>query len=84
MALKTLRTTFLLAKFLKEWQDLGLKTAYGKNLPIADIKARLITLDKGKNEEKHYLVYNNFDVLLKWNRSNYFATAVNLLAEKIR
>lgn len=72
------------AKFLKEWQDLGLKTSYGKNLPIADIKARLITLDKGKNEEKHYLVYNNFDVLLKWNRSNYFATAVNLLAEKIR
>ena len=31
-----------------------------------------------------YLVYDNYDVLLKWNRSNYFASAVGILSDRIR
>jgi membrane-bound lytic murein transglycosylase B len=30
-----------------------------------------------------YLTYNNYDVIMKWNRSTYFATSVGLLADAI-
>ena len=30
-----------------------------------------------------YLVYNNYNVILKWNRSDYFATAVGRLADRL-
>jgi membrane-bound lytic murein transglycosylase B len=30
-----------------------------------------------------YLVYNNYNVLMKWNRSYYFALAVSHLADRI-
>jgi len=33
--------------------------------------------------ERAYLVYNNYDVLLRWNRSRHFATSVGYLAERI-
>ncbi|MGC9553318.1 lytic murein transglycosylase, partial [Vibrio metoecus] len=31
-----------------------------------------------------YLVYNNYNVLMKWNRSYYFALAVSHLADRIK
>jgi membrane-bound lytic murein transglycosylase B len=31
-----------------------------------------------------YLIYNNYGVILKWNRSNYFATAVGTLADNLK
>jgi len=30
-----------------------------------------------------FLIFDNFRVLLRWNKSNYFATAVGLLADRI-
>jgi membrane-bound lytic murein transglycosylase B len=30
-----------------------------------------------------YLVTSNFAVIMKWNRSTYFATSVGLLADRI-
>ena len=52
-----------------------------KPLPKSNIYARLIFL---KNEKKYaYLAYQNFDNILKWNRSNYFAIAVGTLSDYI-
>ena len=36
-----------------------------------------------KNEKSTFLVTSNFDILLKWNKSNYFALAVGKLSDKI-
>ena len=52
-----------------------------KPLPNSNITARVIFL---KNEKKiAYLAYQNFDNILKWNRSNYFAIAVGTLSDHI-
>jgi membrane-bound lytic murein transglycosylase B len=52
-----------------------------KPLPNSNIYARIIFL---KNEKDFgYLAYQNFDNILKWNRSNYFAIAVGSLSDHI-
>jgi len=45
-------------------------------------KLRLITPDSVDNQS--YLVTSNFDVILRWNRSNYFALVVFLLSDEIK
>ncbi len=50
-------------------------------LPNSDIIGRIIFL---KNEKDFgYIAYQNFDNILKWNRSNYFAIAVGNLSDYI-
>lgn len=66
---------------LSEWRARGVEKINGQSLPNVNIKAWLIQPD-GKNSD-YYLVYNNYQVLLKWNRSNYFALAVSRLASGI-
>jgi membrane-bound lytic murein transglycosylase B len=70
-------------KSLAEWSRLGLKDQYGNALPVGDgnIRASLVIPD-GANG-KIYLAYNNFDTIMKWNRSKYFALSVGMLAERI-
>ncbi|MDF4361523.1 lytic murein transglycosylase, partial [Vibrio parahaemolyticus] len=46
-----------------------------------DIQAWLIMPDDENG--RTYLVYNNYNVLMKWNRSYYFALAVSHLADRI-
>ncbi len=53
-----------------------LKKNYNKNQ-----KLRLIIPD---NNNHFFLVSKNFDVILKWNRSNYFALTVFLLADEVK
>ena len=53
-----------------------------EKLPNAKIKARLIIPKGYKNYG--YLAYKNFDSLLNWNRSNYFAIAVGTLSDSIK
>ena len=66
-------------KVLSEWKKIGLKQKNGNELPVADIKAKLLIIDKSKNSS--YLVYNNYETILKWNRSNYFALSVASLSD---
>jgi membrane-bound lytic murein transglycosylase B len=40
-------------------------------------------LVKPDQKGRVFLVYPNYGVILKWNRSNYFAVAVGTLADKI-
>ena len=45
------------------------------------LDAALLQLDEGKGPA--YLVYQNFRVLMAWNRSTYFALTVGALADLI-
>ncbi len=69
-------------KTLPEWQKLGVRRADGGDLPKrSDVVASVILADKAGRYP--YLVYDNFNRILKWNRSKYFAIAVGRLADKI-
>ncbi len=68
-------------KTLSEWQALGVRRSNGDALPKVDIKAWLIAPDDEKG--RRYLVYGNYQSLMKWNRSHYFAVAVSHLADQI-
>jgi len=67
---------------LKEWSYEGILKMNKKKLPLILLKARLIIPDNYGNYG--FLVYNNFDSLLNWNRSNYFAIAVGKLSDSIK
>lgn len=68
-------------KSLAEWQALGIRRIDGRDLPPAQINASLIMPDGP--EGPVFLVYNNFRVFLRWNRSDYFALTAGYLADRI-
>ena len=68
-------------KKLSEWQSEGVRRGDLTDLPKVDLEAYLIA--PGGEKGRIYLVYNNFDVIMKWNRSHYFATGVGYLADRI-
>lgn len=67
-------------KAVKEWQALGVRTLDG-NAPLShqDLYASIITPDGGPA----FLAYNNYDVLLSYNNSTYYAGTVGYLADQI-
>ncbi len=68
-------------KNVDEWADLGVSRVDGGRLPPgADIVGSVLQPDTGG---RSFLVYDNFRVLLKWNRSVYFGLAVGLLADAV-
>lgn len=66
---------------LSDWQKLGIRRADGSDLPKAEVRAALIRPDGDGG--RSFLVYDNYDRLLQWNRSHKFAIAVGLLADAI-
>lgn len=68
-------------KKLAEWNELGITRFDGSALPQVDVDAWLTAPDNANG--RVYLVYNNYNVLMKWNRSYYFALAVSHLADRI-
>jgi membrane-bound lytic murein transglycosylase B len=66
---------------LSGWQSAGVRRTDGGDLPAVAIEASLLRMDDGSGPS--YLVYDNFRVLMRWNRSTYFATSVGLLANAI-
>ncbi len=70
---------------LSHWQAQGIKFADGSIPTNSNIQAAFMlpSDDRSNAAEGAYLVYNNFHVLLKWNFSRLFATAVGLLADEI-
>ena len=70
-------------KPLGEWQQLGVRKLSGQDLPKRNLLSSIIRPEKGQIGPA-FLIYNNYEVILKWNRSNYFATAVGILSDKIK
>jgi membrane-bound lytic murein transglycosylase B len=68
-------------KPLPQWQALGIRQDDGADLPAIPVSASLLRTDDGQGP--CYLVYNNFRVLMAWNRSTYFALTVGELADLI-
>ena len=66
---------------LPEWNALGVRRSDGLDLPTVALDAALLQMDDG--EGPAYLVYQNFRVLMAWNRSTYFALTVGELADLI-
>lgn len=63
------------------WQALGLRPVAGIPAPPSDLQANLVL--PGGADGPAFLVCNNYHVLLKWNRSTYFALAAGQLADRI-
>jgi len=73
--------TLNIKKPLHDWHRLGVRRANGARLPLAAMDGSIV-LPGGSNGPV-YLVYENFRVTMKWNRSQYFAISVGLLADAI-
>ena len=67
---------------LVEWSRAGIIKTDGKPLPSRDFTARLV-MPAGPDGPT-YLVYSNFDSILAWNRSNFYALAIGHLSDKLR
>ena len=63
---------------LSRWQQLGVRTSGGRGLPRSEVNASLI--DTG---QRAFLVYNNYESLLKYNCAHSYALAVALLADRV-
>ncbi|MCB2107206.1 MAG: lytic murein transglycosylase [Rhodobacteraceae bacterium] len=68
-------------KSLSDWSALGLKTAAKAPLPNVNIEAALV-LPAGISGPA-FLVYDNYRVILKWNRATFYALAIGHLADRI-
>jgi len=78
----TKHATLKIKKPILTWQRYGVRRGNGRNLPQANMKGSIVLPDG--TIDPAYLVYHNFRVIMKWNRSTYFATSVGLLADAIR
>jgi membrane-bound lytic murein transglycosylase B len=69
------------ARPLGEWVQLGVTDAYARPLPRLDLPAALLV--PAGHAGPAFLVYDNFDVIMGWNRSEYYALSVGRLADEI-
>lgn len=66
---------------LAEWREMGVRKADGSPLPKADMQAALLV--PAGHEGPAFLVYHNFNVMMGWNRSEFYGLAVGHLADRI-
>lgn len=68
-------------KPISSWANMGVKTYGGQPLPRENMLSSIVAPDGVGGEA--YIVYNNYQTIMDWNRSTYFATSVGLLADRI-
>lgn len=68
-------------KSMAEWSKLGVTRSDNSPLPAADMNASLLV--PAGHEGPAFLVYDNFNVIMRWNRSEFYAIAVGQLADQI-
>ncbi|MEQ9462368.1 MAG: lytic murein transglycosylase [Haliea sp.] len=66
---------------LLEWSQLGVRRSDGGTLPESELQA-VILLPAGAAGPA-FMVYENFDVIMRWNRSESYALSVGHLADRI-
>ena len=64
---------------LTEWQRMGVRQANGAVLPDSDVPASLVDTDA-----RSFLVYPNYDAILRYNCAHYYALTVAQLSDQIR
>jgi len=76
-------TDIATTKTIYEWKALGVR--YNDDSALVDNGSRASVIMVGRDADAvPYIVYENYKVILKWNRSRYFATAVDMLTEELR
>lgn len=68
-------------KPLSEWRQLGVRDVAGNLVPNLELSASVIIPSGHKGPA--FMVYQNFDVIMGWNRSEFYALAVGHLADRI-
>jgi membrane-bound lytic murein transglycosylase B len=66
-------------KTTKEWDELGVRTSKGEHLPYANLKSSIVQPDGGPV----FLAFPNYQMILKYNNSIFYAGAIGYLADKI-
>lgn len=66
---------------LREWAALDVTDAFGRPLPQLDVPAVLLVPSGHRGPA--FLAYRNFDVIMGWNRSEFYALSVGRLADEI-
>ncbi len=69
-------------KKIGEWQALGVRRADGQDLPERELDASIV--QPAGPSGPSFLVYDNYRTIMRWNRSDYFATAVGILSDRLR
>ena len=77
----TRHASLRIRKSLHRWQKIGVRRRSGQHLPRVSMSGSIILPNESLSPA--FLVYHNFRVLMKWNRSTYFATSVGLLADAV-
>jgi len=67
---------------LPQWHAAGVTSADGSALPTRPLQARLVMPDGIGGPA--YLVYSNYEAILRWNRSDYYALAIGHLSDALR
>lgn len=75
------QTEIAKTRSLADWRSLGVKRIDGRELPSANMRGSIVF----PRPKKHHalLVYSNFQTILRWNQSTYFAISVGALADEI-
>ncbi|MCL7486569.1 MAG: lytic murein transglycosylase [Desulfobulbaceae bacterium] len=68
-------------KPLSAWRDLGVTMTDGTPLPDVGMKGAILV--PAGHTGPAFIVYRNFDVIMRWNRSESYALSVGLLADRI-
>lgn len=75
------RADLKVKRTVSEWASEGVTLPDGGALPTSDLAASVILPAKAGGPA--FLIYNNYRVILRWNRSHFFAMAVGHLADQI-
>lgn len=70
-------------KSLPDWQEAGVRRLSGDALPTRAVEGRIVEVTQRDGSARHFMAYDNFETILKWNRSTYFAIAVGTLADAL-
>ena len=66
---------------LAQWADLGVTMTNGSPLPRYELRASILV--PSGHTGPAFVVYDNFEIIMRWNRSEYYAIAVGHLADRI-
>ncbi len=66
---------------LAEWQSLGVRTIAGDDLPAIEYTGSIVL--PADALEPAFLVYQNYRMIMRWNRSHLFSISLGHLADRI-
>jgi membrane-bound lytic murein transglycosylase B len=64
---------------LREWRRLGLRTLAGAPIPTGSLEASLVT-----DGSRYFLVYRNYEALLKYNCATSYAISIGMLSDRLK